>query len=87
MLNLRKIKWKFQPRTFNLKTQRYTPDFYLPHNDTYIEIKNFLSEYSLKRDREFRELYPDKKLVLILKEDYLNLQKEFSPVIKNWEFS
>ena len=87
ILNLLKVKWIFQPRTFDLRTQKYTPDFYLPDYDSYIEIKNFLSEYSLNRDNQFRSLYPDLKLILILKEDYFKLQEEFSGYIKNWEFS
>jgi len=87
MLNLLKVEWQFQPKTFKLKTQRYTPDFYLPHENAYIEIKKFLSPYSAKRDKEFRELYPDIKLTLILKVDYLKLQDQFAPLIKNWEFS
>ena len=87
IMNLLKIKWIFQPKTFDLNTQKYTPDFYLPDYNEYIEIKNFLSEYSLNRDQEFRRLYPKTKLILVLKEDYLKLQKKFSPVIKKWEFS
>jgi hypothetical protein len=87
ILNLLKVKWIFQPRTFNLETQKYTPDFYLPDKDTYVEIKNFLSAYSANRDREFRKLYPSTKLELILKSDYLKLQEQFSPYIENWEFS
>ncbi len=87
ILNLLKVKWEFQPEGFDLITQKYTPDFYLPKYDTYIEIKNFLSNYSLNRDQEFRRLYPDKNLILILKYNYIKLQEEFSPYIKNWEFS
>jgi len=87
ILNLLKIKWVFQPKTFSLKTQKYTPDFYIPKYNNYIEIKNFLSDYSSNRDKEFRSLYPKEKLVLILKEDYLSLQEQFSSHIKNWEFS
>ena len=90
ILNLLNIKWEFQPQTFNLKYQKYTPDFYLPEKKLYIEIKNFLSDYSLKRHQEFKELYSlysNEKLLPILKDDYLELQKQFSPFIKNWEFS
>lgn len=87
ILNLLKIKWEFQPSTFDLITQKYTPDFYLPKYDSYIEIKNFLSDYSLNRDREFRRLYPAENLILILKNEYIKLQEDFSPFLKNWEFS
>lgn len=81
-----KIKWRHQPKTFQLETQKYTPDFYLPQSDTYIEIKNFLSDYSRIRDEQFRKLYPKIKLKMILKKDYLKLQKKYAPHIKKWEY-
>lgn len=87
ILNMKKIKWIAQPKTFHLRTQKYTPDFYLPEKDLYIEIKNFLSEYSKNRDREFRELYPRIKLQLILKKDYLKMQDRFASKIETWEYS
>jgi len=87
ILNLLGIKWEFQSKTFDLKFQKYTPDFYLPESSTYVEIKNFLSDYSRKRDEGFRKLYADVKLALILKNDYLKLQERFAPLIKTWEYS
>lgn len=87
ILNFRNIRWVHQPKTFQLKSQRYTPDFYIPAKNEFVEIKNFLSEYSAKRDREFRELYPELKLRLILRNDYLKLQEEFASKIKMWEYS
>jgi len=86
ILNFEGTKWVFQPRVFKLKTQNYTPDFYLPKTSEYIEIKNYLSDYSRNRDEEFRELYPKTKLKLILKKDYLKLQKKYSDKIEHWEF-
>ncbi len=87
LLNLLNIKWQHQPKTFDLKTQKYTPDFYLPEHDTFVEIKNFLSEYSLNRDKKFREFYPDTPLLLIVKDDYLELQNAFAHLIGEWEYS
>jgi len=87
ILNLKKIKWTHQPKRFKLKSQYYTPDFYLPQKNTYVEIKNFLSDYSKKRDEEFRQFYPKEKLILILKVDYKKLEKKYAPMIKEWEFS
>ena len=80
------IKWKYQPETFDLKTQTYTPDFYLPEYDIYIEVKNFLWRYSRIRDEKFRKLYPDINLILLLKENYLEIEKNYSHFIKNWEY-
>jgi hypothetical protein len=87
ILNFKGIAWKFQPKRFQLETQKYTPDFYLPALDEYIEIKNFLSDYSKRRDDEFRKCFPHVKLTLILKSDYLELQKQFAPLINTWEYS
>ncbi len=87
ILNFLGSKWIHQPKRFRLKSQYYTPDFYLPENKTYVEIKNFLSDYSKKRDMEFRELYPEEKLILILKSDYQELEKKYAPFVKGWEFS
>ncbi len=87
LLNSLSIQWNFQPRTFDLINQKYTPDFYLPNQDIYVEIKNFLSDFSYQRDKRFRELYPDINLYLLLKEDYLTLQEQFSDKIENWEYS
>jgi len=86
LFNYLGIKWIYQPRTFDLGSQNYTPDFYLPDYSVYIEVKNFLWKYSKIRDRKFRKLYPDINLILLLKKDYLELEKKYSHLIKNWEY-
>jgi len=86
LFNYLDINWVHQPRIFDLGSQNYTPDFYLPAYNLYVEVKNFLWEYSKIRDRKFRELYPDAKLALLLKKDYLKLENKYSRSIKNWEY-
>ncbi|OGD25818.1 hypothetical protein A2819_02140 [Candidatus Azambacteria bacterium RIFCSPHIGHO2_01_FULL_40_24] len=80
------IKWEYELKTFDLGSQNYTPDFYLPRTNTYIEVKNFLWKYSKIRDQKFRKLYPNIKLHLLLKDDYLKLENKYSKLIPNWEF-
>lgn len=87
LLNFLGIRWLHQPQIFDLGGHNYTPDFYLPDYDVWIEIKNFLSDYSKNRDEKFHKIYPDFKLILILKEDYLKLQEKFAFKIKKWEYS
>lgn len=86
LLNYLKIRWEYAPKTFNLGLQNYTPDFYLPESHLYVEVKNFMWEYSKIRDEKFRKLYPKIKLQLLLKEDYLKLENKYSKFIKNWEY-
>ena len=87
VMNFLNIAWIHQPKSFQLRSQKYTPDFYLPATDTYIEIKNFLSDYARNRDMQFRLLYPHVTLILILKEDYLALQKKYASNILGWEYN
>ena len=86
LFNYLGIEWIYQPKTFELGSQNYTPDFYLPEYNIYIEVKNFLWKYSKIRDRKFRKIYPDINLILLLKEDYLKLEEKYSYLIKNWEY-
>lgn len=80
------VKWEYEPKTFDLSTQNYTPDFYLPETDTFVEVKNFLWKYSEIRDQKFRKLYPNIKLQLLMKVDYLKLENKYSKSIPNWEY-
>ncbi|MBU4274814.1 hypothetical protein KKE19_03280 [Patescibacteria group bacterium] len=86
LLNYLGVKWEYEPKTFDLGSQNYTPDFYLLKYNTYIEVKNFLWKYSKIRDEKFRRLYPNIKLQLLLKKDYLKLENKYSRLIQNWEY-
>lgn len=81
------VKWEYAPRTFDIGDQRYTPDFYLPETDTYIEVKNFWGAYSRKRDGKFRKTYPHIRLEVILKPKYLSMQQEYAHLIPAWEYN
>ena len=86
LFNFLGINWEYQPKTFDLCSQNYTPDFYLPDRNAYVEVKNFLWKYSKIRDRKFRKIYPNIKLILLLKKNYLEIEKKYSHFIKNWEY-
>jgi len=86
VFNLIDLKWKYAPRIFDLGEHTYRPDFYLPDFNIYIEVKNFMGEYSAMRDRLFRERYPDIKLELLMKDDYLQVKENYKYFIKNWEY-
>ncbi len=46
------IIWQYEPKTFILTAgHRYTPDFYLPQHDLYIEIKPEYRLHELKFDK------------------------------------
>ena len=80
------IKWIYSPMTFDIGGQKYTPDFYLPEKKTYVEVKNFWWEYSRIRDEKFREHYPNILLEVILKDEYLKLERQYAHLIPKWEY-
>lgn len=80
------VRWEYAPRSFDIGNQKYTPDFYLPEDDTYIEVKNFWWHYSRIRDQKFRRKYPAIKLKVILRDEYVELEKRYSHLIPKWEY-
>ncbi len=85
VFNLVNLKWVYAPKLFDLGGHTYRPDFYLPDFDMYVEVKNFLGAYSLKRYFLFKRKYPNIKLKLLLKRDYLKIQENYKDLIDNWE--
>jgi len=79
--------WEFSPRSFDIGGHTYTPDFFLPETDTYIEVKNFWGEYSRIRDTKFRKRYPNILLKVILKDEYTRLEKKYAHLIPQWEYN
>lgn len=80
------IEWLYEPRSFPLKwegdriAEMFTPDFYLPELDLYVELttlkQNLLTEKNRKL-RQLRELYPDINVRLINKNDFLRLLAKY----------
>lgn len=68
------IRWDYEPRTFPLEwdeagsvTLAFSPDFYLPDEDTYVELTTLrpgLSTIKNRKMRRMQELYPQIKIKL-----------------------
>lgn len=58
-LNKNKIKWHYESKTFDLGNTTYTPDFYLPDTDTYIEIKGYWLPKAKKKFKLFKHKFPN----------------------------
>jgi len=57
-------RWLYEPRTFEFPTEvkgsrTYTPDFYLPDEDIWIEVKGQLKSDGRSKLRKFAKYYPD----------------------------
>jgi DNA-directed RNA polymerase subunit RPC12/RpoP len=72
-LSLSGINWEYEKHRFNLGECTYTPDFYLPEFDCYIEIKGWWRDESLKRFNLFIKKYKDIKITVLMREQLVEL--------------
>ena len=79
ILDFYNIEWVYEPRSFLLKwegervTEMFTPDFYLPGLDLYIELTTLKQSLVTGKNRKLRrlkELYPEVNITLLYKKDY-----------------
>jgi hypoxanthine phosphoribosyltransferase len=83
LLDFYGIAWEYEPTTFTLDwdrlgrpVQAFSPDFYLPAYDLYIEITTLNQKLVTKKNRKvrrLRELHPEVKVKVLYQRDYLNL--------------
>jgi hypoxanthine phosphoribosyltransferase len=74
ILDFYTIAWEYEPRTFPLEwdssgkvTEAFSPDFYLPEQDLYVELTTLrpsLATYKNRRLRRMKELYPEVNIKL-----------------------
>jgi hypoxanthine phosphoribosyltransferase len=87
ILDFYNIDWEYEPRTFALEwdeqgnvTMAFSPDFYLPEQDLYIELTTLRPSLSTKKNykqRRMAELYPEINLILLKRKDIRNLMLKF----------
>ena len=81
------VRWDYEPRTFVLErdedgsvTSAFTPDFYLPDQDLYVEVtvmKQSLVTRKNRKLREVRRLYPGVKVKLFYRRDIERLAQRY----------
>lgn len=81
------VVWQYEPRTFPLEwdekgavTEAFSPDFYLPQQDLYIELTTLRPKLSNKKNRRMRrmkELYPHINVKLIKRKEIRDLLVKF----------
>lgn len=86
LLDFYRIEWLYEPRSFPLRwnggeiAEMFTPDFYLPELDLYIELttlkQNLITEKKHKL-RQLRELYPEINIRLLTRNDFIKLLAKY----------
>jgi bifunctional protein TilS/HprT len=87
LLDFYGVVWEYEPHTFVLESDRignpvqaFTPDFYLPAYDLYIEITTLNQKLVTKKNRKVRrlaELHPEVKVKVLYQRDYLGLLAKY----------
>lgn len=80
ILDFYQIPWEYEPRTFPLRwdeqgnvIEAFSPDFYLPEQDLYIELTTAAQRLITKKHRKLRrlkELYPDINIKLVNRSEF-----------------
>jgi hypothetical protein len=83
LLDFYGIDWEYEPHTFVLENdphgnplEAFSPDFFLPAYELYIEITTLKQKLVTKKNRKVRKLqerYPGTDVKILYQRDYLNL--------------
>ena len=83
LLDFYAIDWEYEPRSFPIEfdgegqpTGYFTPDFYLPDEDLFIEITTMNQKLVTKKNRKIRllaEHHPEVRCKIFYQRDYLHL--------------
>jgi len=80
------ISWLYEPSSFPLRRkgerilEAFTPDFFLPDLNLYIELTTLRQKLATEKNRKvrmLRELYPQVNVKLLNKKDYLRLLAKY----------
>ncbi len=88
ILDMYGIEWLYEPKTFpiewdaegNIK-MAFSPDFYLPKFDLYLELTTMDQKYVTKKNKKMRmvrELYPGTNIRIVYKKDFQELVDRLS---------
>jgi hypothetical protein len=83
LLDFYDIKWLYEPVSFDIEwdhkgqpISKFTPDFYLPEYNLFIEITTMNQKLVTRKNRKIRrlnELYPEVKCKIFYRKDYEHL--------------
>ena len=90
ILDFYAVRWEYEPHTFpilwNLDgdvVESFSPDFYLPDLDLYLEMTTLRQKLVRKKNRKLRrlrELYPDVRIKLFYTRDFRALMLKYGKV-------
>jgi hypothetical protein len=83
LLDFYRIAWEYEPRSFPVQWDKngkvleaFTPDFYLPEFDLYVELTTMKQSNVTRKNRKvklLRTIYPDVNIQVFYQKDFQNL--------------
>ncbi len=83
LLDFYRVEWEYEPRTFPIQwdqegrvLEAFTPDFYLPEFDLYVELTTMKQSLVTKKNRKvklLRAIYPNINIQVFYQKDFENL--------------
>lgn len=87
LLDFYELAWEYEPRCFPVEwgpdgrpAKFFTPDFYLPDEDLFIEITTMNQKGVTSKNRKvrkLREIYPEVRIKVLYRKDYLHLVAKY----------
>jgi hypoxanthine phosphoribosyltransferase len=87
VLDFYRVPWDYEPRTFVLEqaedgrvVEAFTPDFYLPEQDLFLEITVMNQRLVTRKNRKLRKIrerYPGVQIKLFYKRDIERLARRY----------
>ena len=83
LLDFYRIAWEYEPKSFPIQwdkdgkvTEAFTPDFYLPEFDVYLELTTMKQAHVTKKNRKIKlvkQLYPHVNIRVFYQKDFENM--------------
>lgn len=87
LLDFYRIAWEYEPRSFPIQwdkdgrvSEAFTPDFYLPEFDLYVELTTMKQAHVTKKNRKvklLRQIYPHVNVQVFYQKDFENLMFKY----------
>lgn len=87
LLDFYGVHWEYEPHTFvlatdehGITTEAFTPDFWLPDHEIYVEVTTMRQSLVTRKNRKVRHLreqHPEVRIRVVYQRDYLHLLVRF----------
>jgi hypothetical protein len=88
------IAWSYEPKSFLFeavrsgKNRQYRPDFYLPDEDVYHEVKGWMDKDSAIKLKRMKKFYPEVTVIVVPKPFFESIERQrLCRLVPFWECS